>query len=177
MSTFCKVEYYRAGPSASGNVESTRYSPGDVFGVPYLVRPFRNRLRNAYHIYFLKSIGTEQRSAHLTGDDYQRSAVKQCIGYACDGVGGCRTRSDQAYAYFSRNACIALSGVGSSLLVTGENMIDFIRIIVKSIEYGHDCAAGIPENGVNSFVNECLHECMCTVHDLFSGSLSGGIGV
>ena len=85
---------------------------------------FGDRHGHAVGIDFLKGIGTDQRSGHLSGDRHQWNRIKAGIGnrrqqvhYA--GAGGCRADGD-----FAADPCCALRHKPGTLFVSGEDMSD-----------------------------------------------------
>ena len=171
LGIFGKVEHYRAGTSVAGNVEGAGHGPGNLVAAAYLVAPFGDRLGDAHHVGLLEGVGAQQRRTYLPRDDDERRAVHHGIRQASDDVGCRRSRGDHDYARFARYPGISLSGVCGSLFVPYENVFQFVAIVVKYVEYGHDGSARVSEDILcifcdkrsderfGSFYLFCCHSC------------------
>lgn len=94
-------------------------------------------------------------------------------------------RSGNANARFAAGTRIAIRGMGRALLMGGADVVDPVPVLIQrviNIEYR---AAGIPEYGIHSLLQQAFHNnlCPCQYHNPFlltnffqSFSTSGCIG-
>ena len=125
-----KVKYYGTRSSATCYVEGACYCPRYIFSSTNLITPLGNGLRNTHQVNLLKSICTQEASTHLTGYYHQWRTVYHGIGNACYGIGGTRSACHQAYAHLTRHTGKALCGVGGSLLMANQDVIQRLPVVV-----------------------------------------------
>ena len=159
-----KIQYHRTGTSAPCDIESAGHRPCHIFRTANLVTPLRDRLRNAYQIHFLKGIRSEKSRSHLSGNDNNRRAVYHGICNTCNGIRSARTAGNQTYADLARHTCKALCGMSSPLFVANQDVIQILPVIVQGIEYRHDAATRITENGLYSLMLQRAHQCFCACY-------------
>ena len=159
-----KVEYHRTGTTTTGNVESTCYRPGYVFGTANLIAPFSDWLSDTYEIDFLKSVCSKKACSHLSCNDNDRRTVYHCICNTCDRIGCSGAACHQANTDFTRYTGVALCRMGSSLFMANQDMVQCILMVVQGIERRHDGTAGITENGSHSLMFQRTHHCLCACY-------------
>ena len=159
-----KVQHNRTGTPALCDIESTCHCPSHIFRTANLVAPLRDRLCNTYQVYFLKSVRAEKSRGNLPRNDDYRRAVYHGICNTRNGIGCSRAAGYQAYADLARHTCKALCGMGSSLFVANQDMVLFLPVVVQGIEYRHDAAARITENGLYSLMLQGAHQCFCACY-------------
>ena len=162
-----EIEHHGARTAAACDVECAAHGPGHVFGGAYLVGPFADGLHHVDHIAFLEGVRAEHLCGNLPCDDNNRRAVHHGVGHAGDRVGGSRTARDQAYANFTADTREAFSGVGGSLFVTHENVVEAVAVVIECIIHRHDGASGIAEKRFHPFVNERAHQYFCSRYGSF----------
>ena len=159
-----KVEYHRTGTTTTGNVESTCYCPGYVFGTANLIAPFSDWLSDTYEIDFLKSVCSKKACSHLSCNDNDRRTVYHRICNTCDRIGCSGAACHQANTDFTRYTGVALCRMGSSLFMANQDMVQCILMVVQGIERRHDGTAGITENGSHSLMFQRAHHCLCACY-------------
>ena len=130
-------------------------------GVGDLVVPLANGRGNANHVGFLKSIGAEQRGAHLAHNAHQRGAINDGIGNGRDEVGATWPRRNQAYPYFAARAGVALGGVSRALFVPHQNVVEAVHVAMKRVVGGHNGSAWVAKNGIYAFGQQDFHHGLC----------------
>ena len=93
---------------------------------------FGNRLSDTGNIYLLEGILTQKRSGHLASYSYYRHRIKASIGNAGYQVGCPRARGRHAYPHLSGGSGITVSRMGSTLLMTDQNMAK-LRVLRQGI--------------------------------------------
>ncbi len=76
-------------------------------------------------------------------------------------VGGAGAGGGKAHAHLSGGAGVAVGGVGGPLLMSGQDMVDLVLIVVQLIIEVQDGAAGIPEDRVDLLLQQALHDGLC----------------
>ena len=158
LRVFRKVEHHGTRAPRAGNIESPVHRPSHVGGTAYLVGPLADRLRDVDDVTLLKSVGAEQRSADLTGDDHNGRTVEHGVGDAGNRVCRARAARHEAHTHFSAHPGVAFGGMGGALLVAHQDMIQLVAVVIKRIEDGHDGPAGIAEECRHSAVHEGAHQ-------------------
>ena len=159
-----KVQYHRTGTTALGNIESTRYSPGDILGTAYLVVPLADGLCHTHYVHLLKGIRTQHGSTHLTAYHHHGSGVYHGICHTGDGVHGTGTRGNDGTSHLATHTGIALSCMYGSLLVAHQYVMQRILVVVECIVGGHDGTTGISEEDIHTLVLKRAHQCLGTCY-------------
>jgi hypothetical protein len=81
-----------------------------------------NGLRDTGNVYLLEGVLANKRSGYLTGDGYHGRGIEVSIGNPGYQVGSPRARGSHAYSYLARSSGIAISGMGSALFMSYQNM-------------------------------------------------------
>ncbi len=110
---------------------------------------------------FLKRVGADQASRHLTGDDHHRDRIHQRIGDAGNRVGRAGTGCDEHDAGFAGRAGIALRRMGRCLFVADEDVADALLFEQRVVDREHR-AAGIAEHDLHTEVAQRLDQDVCS---------------
>ena len=161
---FGKVQYHRPRTTTMGNVKRTCYRPGYIFRTANLITPFSDWLGNTYQVNFLKSIGPKKACSYLSGNHHDRRTIDHRIRNACYRIGCSGTARHQANTYITRYTGITLCGMGGSLLVTNQDMVQYILMIVQGIEYRHNRTTGVTKDGSHSLMFQGAHQSLCTCY-------------
>jgi hypothetical protein len=116
---------------------------------------FDNGQRNPINVGFLESITADGMKWDLTRNYYHWNRVHVSRGNSRNEVSCPRSRSPKAYSDSTRRASIAIGGVGGSLLVADEDVLDFAAFFsaVESIVDRQNCAAWIAKNMPDAVAN------------------------
>ena len=157
-----KVEHHRTRTTRTGDVERTAHSPRHILSMTDLIAPLRDRLRHTYEVDLLKGIGTQGANGHLTGNHHNRRRVEHGISDTRQRVGDTRATGHQGDTHLTRYAGITLGSMGSSLLVTHEDMVETLLlttgVVEKCVVDGHDTATGVSEDGLHPFCLQRPHQ-------------------
>ena len=85
----------------------------------------------------LEGIGTNHVGDDLSGEDDHGGSVHEGILHGCDDVGGSGAGGDEHDTRLAAGAGVALSHVACTLLVSGENEVEFLAV-VDGIEHGEN---------------------------------------
>ena len=107
-----------------------------------------NRHCNACNVYFLESVLTYIRCSDVACYGYHRYAVHICRGNSRNKVCGAGTACRNYNPRFAGCPCIAVSSMGRALLVSCQDMMNFISVFIKCIIDIEYRSAGIAENCV-----------------------------
>ena len=129
---FCNIDQNRARSSALCDRERTAQGVCKNRDIFYDHTVFCDRHRNACDVNLLKAVFSKQRLSYVAGDGYHRGGVHVSRCNSGDKV--CRTRAARCHTYacFSGRTRISVCRMGCSLLVGGQDVVDF-RVAVKLI--------------------------------------------
>ena len=161
---FSKVQYHRPRTTTTSNVKRTCYRPGYIFRTANLITPFSDWLGDTYQVNFLKSIRPKKACSYLSGNHHDRRTIDHRICNACYRIGCSGTARHQANTYITRYTGITLCGMGSSLFVTNQDMVQYILMIVQGIEYRHNRTTGVTKDGSHSLMFQGAHQSLCTCY-------------
>ena len=157
-----EVEHHRTRTARAGDVERTAHSPRYILGMTDLIRPLRDRLCHTHEIDLLEGIGTEGTDRHLTSNDDNGRRVKHGISNTCQRIGDTRATGDKGDTHLARHAGIALSGMGSSLFVAHQDMVETFlfsaRVVEERVIDGHDRPSGVAEDGLHALCLQGAHQ-------------------
>ena len=117
---------------------------------------------DARYIDFLETVFSKEGHTYIAGDSHKRDGVHVGSGYPCHQVSRTRTACGKADAHFACSPGISVRRMGRSLLVGGENMPDFITMLIQLIIYIKDGAARVSEHSVNALLLQTFHYNFCT---------------
>ena len=158
---FRNINYNRTGTAAGGNLECFLDGLGKLVDIGYQEIMFDARTGNADRIHLLKRIRTDKRIADLSADNHHRNRIAVCSGDAGQRIGNTRTGSNQRDTDFAADARIRICRVYRRLLVSGQNVLEFIELENSIVDFD-DCAARIAKNILYAFSFETLHYDLCT---------------
>ena len=118
------------------------------------------RTGNAHHINFLERVAANHGRADLPRNHHQRNRIAICRGNTGNRIGCAGAGSDQRHADLAANAGIRIGRVDGSLLVAGQNMFEFMKLVNGVVDFQY-CAAGITENVFHVFRFKTVHENLC----------------
>src|SRR5699024_2852317 len=127
-----KIDQYRTGSSCAGNIKGFFDNTSQIFTSPYSNAVFGNTSGNAYDVYFLEGIISNQVSGYLAGEAYQGNTVVIGGGESCHQVAGSGTAGYQTDTYFSCGSCISVCFMHQRLFVPGKydvNAALFVKFI------------------------------------------------
>ncbi len=114
---FGNIDQHRAGATGLGNIKRLRHHLRNLVGPAGYVGMLYQGQGNAKNIGFLKRVAADRMAGHLAGDHHHGHRVHLGGGNAGDQVGGPRARGAKANPNFARGAGVAVSSVGTPLLV------------------------------------------------------------
>ena len=158
---FGNINHNRTGTAAGGNLECFLDGLGKLVDIGYQEIMFDAWTGNADRIHLLKRIRTDKRIADLSADNHHRNRIAVCSGNAGQRIGNTRTGSNQRDTDFTADARIRICRVYRRLLVSGQNVLEFIELENSIVDFD-DCAARIAKNILYAFSFETLHYDLCT---------------
>ena len=171
LSILGEVEHHRTWTSATGDIERTTHSPGDILSMTNLITPLRDRLGHTHEVYLLKSICSQSSDGHLTSYHHNRRRIQHGIGHTRQRVRGTRTTCYQRHTNLATYSGKALCRMGSSLFVAHQYMVErFLvssRVVVEGIVNGHNRTAWVSEDGLHPLGLQCQHQRLTTCYLLF----------
>ena len=138
--SFQDIDQHGAGTAGAGDEEGTAHGLGQVLDVAHQEVVLDAGTRDAHGVAFLEGILADVRSRHLAADDDHGDGVHVGGGDAGDGIGDARTAGHQAYAHFLRGARVRVGGVHGSLLVTHQNVLEFVLLEKIASDVKHRAA-------------------------------------
>ncbi|KAK72916.1 hypothetical protein L573_2108 [Bordetella holmesii H620] len=151
------IDQHGAGTAGAGDEEGTAHGLGQVLDVAHQEVVLDAGTRDAHGVAFLEGILADGRSRHLAADDDHGDGVHVGGGDAGDGIGDARTAGHQAYAHFLRGARVRVGGVHGSLLVTHQNVLEFVLLENRVVDVKHR-AARVAENVFHAFFGQAAHD-------------------
>ena len=142
------VDHNRPRTSRRGYVEGLGQYFGYVGGALDLTVPLGDRLSDLDEVDLLECVRTEEFRSHLSAYEYDGGRVEHGVGESRHGVRGARARGDDADTRLAAGAGVSLRGVYGTLLVTNENMVYTVAVVVECIVYGDDGTSRIAEDGI-----------------------------
>ncbi|MCY1305567.1 hypothetical protein D9M70_553800 [compost metagenome] len=112
-----------------------------------------DRTGNTDHVGFLEGIGADHVARHLAGQDHHRDGVHVGGGDAGNGVGRTRAGSHQHNTGFAGGAGVAVGHVGSSLLMTDQD-VGHIVFFEQGIVDMQEGTTRVPIDVLNAFVTQ-----------------------
>ena len=120
------IHHHRAWAAGRGNVVSLANDFGNLFRMAHTEVVLNHRAGNTHHIGFLESIFTNQGGCNLAAQNHHGDGIHKGGGNAGNSVGGSRTRGHQYGTWFSGCTGVAVGHVDRRLLVSHQNMLDFV---------------------------------------------------
>ena len=154
---FRNVDKDRSRTTASCNRKRFADSLCQILYVHYNKIMLCNRHCNAGNVYFLKRILTQKAFSNIAGNCDKRNGVHIGSSNSSNKICCARTACCHTNANFSCCTRIAVGSVACSLLVSSQNMTDAIFIFIKLVINVKDCSSRIPENGINTLLNQTLY--------------------
>ena len=133
-----EVKHHGARTARACNIKGACHCPGDIIGAAYLIAPLGDRLGYTHQVNLLEGIGTQGIGSHLAGNHHDGGAVKHGIADAGDGVGGAGAAGHDGHTCAARYAGVTLCGMGGSLLVTHQYLVQVCAVAVECIEHLDD---------------------------------------
>ncbi len=93
----------------------------------------RNRHGHARNINFLEAVLSQKAGAHIAGNCNHWNRVHICRGNPRNQIRCPRPRSRQTHAHLPRSPGIPVRRVRSPLLMRGQNMPDFLLVLIQCI--------------------------------------------
>ena len=127
-----------------------------------------DRLDDVYYVYLLEAVASEEIDVNVTRDNYHGDTVYICRGDTRYGIGSARTRGGHTNSDLARGSGVTVRRVSRSLFVSGEDMIDFVAVLIQSVVGVQSRASGITENGVNALFDQTLADDLraCKLHNI-----------
>ena len=135
----------RARSARLCNLEGLTNGIRKVFNALYKEVVLGDGNGNARDVDFLEAVLPDERTGHVARDCHHRNGIKHRGCNPRYKVGCARARSCQADAHLTRCTGIAVGSVRSTLLVRGQNMVDFVLIFIQRVVDIDYLTAGIPE--------------------------------
>ena len=167
------VDDHRARAPAACHVEGLVQDARQVGDRAHQVIVLRAVPRDADGVAFLERVGADEVRRHLPRDADQRDRVEQRVGQAGDDVGGAGARGHQQHADLARRAGIALGGMGRTLLVAHQDVLDVVLAVERVVDRQHG-AAGVAEQRGDALVLQRLHDHLRAAH-LADRAVRGGL--
>ena len=153
---FRDIHQNRARSSALCNRKRTAQRVCENRDIFYDHAVFCDRHCNACNVNLLKAVFSKQCLSYVAGDGYHRGRVHVGSCNSSDKI--CRTRAAccHTYACFSGRTRIPVCRMGSTLLVGGQDVVDF-RMTVKLIIDIQNHSPRIAEHGVHTLLLQALN--------------------
>ena len=145
------VHHHGTRAAARCDVEGFGQRFGNILGAFHLTVPFGHRLRYLDEVHLLKGVRAERLGSHLPAYEHHGRRVEHGVGESRHGIGRPGARGDDADSRAAAGAGISLRGVQRALLVTHQNVVQFVAIVVKSVVYGDYRSSRVSEHGVDAF--------------------------
>ena len=133
-----EADKHRTGTVAAGNVECLRYNLGNLRGLGNLIVPFGDGGGYTQHVCLLEKIGTQLVCIYLGGDADDGGGVHHGVCDAGHKVCGAGAAGGKAYAYLSRCTGISLCCVYGTLLVTDQDVVEPVAVVIETIVDGYN---------------------------------------
>ena len=153
----------RARPAGVGDVECLLDHLRDLQGIHHQRIVLGDRERDARGVGLLEGVGADGGARHLSDDGDDGNGVHLGGGDAGYEVGGSGAGRGPAYADSSGYAGVAVGGVGGTLLVTSEDVVE-LRILRKRLVEGQNCSAGKTEDLYDALTYQALAQQLRPVH-------------
>ncbi len=142
---FRDINHHGPRSAACGNLERLFNGFRQLIDVRNQEIVFDARTGNTHRINFLERIRTNQGIAYLPADDHHRNRIR--IGSSNTGqcIGNARAGCNQCHAHLTADARIRICRVYCRLLVTGQNVLEFIELEKGIVDFDNR-TAGITEN-------------------------------
>ncbi len=166
-----QVDQHRPGPAGSRDTEGFGDDVRQLVDAAQQEAVLDDRQGHAEHVQLLERIRAQQRRRHLAGDDDHRHRVQHRIGDAGDQVRRAGTGRRNAHSDAPAGPRKPVRGEGRALLVADEYVLQ--RRAVQRVVERHDRAARIPEDRLDAFGFQGLHQPARAVHQAASFRASG----
>ena len=170
LSILRKVEHHRTWTTCTCDIERTAHCPCHIFSTTYLIAPLGDWVGHIDHIDLLKCICTQHSCSYLTAYHHHRGRIDHRISHTCDGVCCTWSAGHDGTSHLARHTRITLRCMNSTLLVTDQNVIQSVCIVVESIINWHDSTTWIAEKCLNTFVQKRTHQRLCSCYLFFHDS-------
>ena len=144
-----EVDQHGSRSTRHGDAEGLCQSASDVFNTVQVEDRPGGGCGNLGDVGFLKGVGVPGGGRYLTGDDHQGNIVSSCVGDRCNGVGGSRTRGDDADSHLAGSSGIAHGRPGGSRLAL-EKVGANLRVGMDGIQSFHNRATRESHDLANS---------------------------
>ena len=151
-----KVDEHRAGPAGGRHGEGLAHHVGDGLGVPDQVGGLGDGHGDAGDVHLLEGVFAQGLLGDVAGDEHHRGGVHVGGSDAGGQVGGPGAGGGEAHPHLAGGAGVAVGGVGGPLLVSSQNVVNLVLIVVKLIIEVQDGPAGIPKDGVHLLLQQAL---------------------
>ena len=143
------IDEYGARATGLRQIERVAERAGQLFGILQQVTVLDDGHRDAHDVRFLKGIRADDGLRHLAGDDNERDAVHVRRGDAGHRIRGARAGRDNDDTGLAGSARIAIRLMRCALFVTGEHMVNLLRIVQGIVDLD-GLSSGITEHGVHT---------------------------
>ncbi|MDT4858074.1 hypothetical protein FQZ97_925250 [compost metagenome] len=151
------IHQHRAGTAGARDVERAAHGFGQVLDVAHEEVVLDAGTRDTDGVAFLEGVLADGRSRHLPADDDHGDGIHVGGGDAGDGIGHARSAGHEADADLLRRARIGIGGVHGGLLVTNQDMLEFVLLENRVVDVKHR-AAGVAENVFHAFIGQAAHD-------------------
>ena len=163
---FQDIDEHRARAAGPGDGKGLPDDVGQVLGPAHQVVALGDGHSDPGDVHLLKGVLTDEIFPHIDGDEDHGGGVHIGGGDTGGKVGGPGAGGGEADAHLAGGTGVAVGRVGRPLLMGGENVADLLLVttalkLVVDVQNG---AAGIAENGVDSLLQQALHEHLRAFH-------------
>ena len=164
---FRNIHQNRTGTTGTRNVKRTAHGLGQIFDIAHKEIVFDAWPGNTDGIALLECVFTDGVRRHLTTDDHHRNRVHVGCGNASHGIGHARATGHQANAYFIGRTRISVGSVNGSLLVSDQNMFEFVLLVNRVVNVEHS-PTGIAKDVFYAFVSQTTRDDISAIefHDV-----------
>ena len=124
-----QVHQNRTGSPGIGDIESLFKGLGQLTDILDQEVMFDTGAGDTHRVHLLKGIVADQFGGHLTGEDYHGCRVHIGGGDTGHRIGQTRPRGHQDHSRLARGPGVAIGGVGGSLLVAYQHMLDIVLLV------------------------------------------------
>ncbi|KAH3663614.1 hypothetical protein OGAPHI_005015 [Ogataea philodendri] len=145
---FRQVDQNRTRTAAGCDLERLIDPPWQLCHALHHHVPFGARSGDSNHVGLLESVGSNGTGGNLAGKDDHWHTVCKSVSHRGNDVSSAGTRGHQNDAWLAAGSGVTLGHVAGTLLVAGQNKLEFVRV-VDSIIHWQDSSTRIPENSVD----------------------------
>ena len=152
------IHQHRAGTAGGRQLEGFPDGIRQVLDAANEVVVLGDRQRDTGNIDLLEAIGADDGIGNIAGDGHHGDGVQISGGDAGDQVGSAGAGGGDTHAHLTGGTGIAVSSVGSALLMGGQHMLQLALVFIKGVINIDDLTAGIAEHNIDPLLDQSSHD-------------------